>query len=60
MGAAQIRGHGHFYGDLWSYLNEGLPEGTVRFGVSVEEVVGLTRARRSCSWGTRGALARLT
>jgi hypothetical protein len=40
MGAVQIRGHGHFYGDLWSYLNEGLPEGTVRFGVSVEEVVG--------------------
>mmetsp|Transcript_14703 Transcript_14703/g.20831 ORF Transcript_14703/g.20831 Transcript_14703/m.20831 type:complete len:163 (-) Transcript_14703:14-502(-) len=35
-----IRSHGHFYGDLWSYLYEGLPEGTVRFGMHVERVVG--------------------
>lgn len=31
-----VRGHGHFYGDMWRYLYEGLPEGTVRFGTGVE------------------------
>ena len=34
-----IRRHGHFYGDLWQYLAEGIPEDTVRFGVDVKEIV---------------------
>jgi 2-polyprenyl-6-methoxyphenol hydroxylase-like FAD-dependent oxidoreductase len=33
-----IKGHGHFYGDLWQYFYEGLPEGTVHFGVDVQEI----------------------
>lgn len=38
-GHKRIRGHGHFYGDLWQYLFQGLPDGTVQFGVDVEGVV---------------------
>ena len=34
-----IRGHGHFYGDLWQFLYEALPDGTVRFGVDVRRVL---------------------
>lgn len=34
-----IKGHGHFYGDLWQYLYEGLLEGTVHFGVDVQEIL---------------------
>ncbi|CAK0894053.1 unnamed protein product [Prorocentrum cordatum] len=34
-----IKGHGHFYGDLWQYLYEGLPEGVVQFGVDVQEIL---------------------
>ena len=39
-----IRRHGHFYGDLWQYLVEGLPEDTVRFGIDVEEIIDSTSA----------------
>ena len=35
-----FRGHGHYYGDLWTYLHKGLPEGSVRFGVDIAEVRG--------------------
>jgi 2-polyprenyl-6-methoxyphenol hydroxylase-like FAD-dependent oxidoreductase len=34
----KIRNHGHFYGDLWQYLYEGLPEGTVQFGLDINEI----------------------
>jgi len=34
-----IRGHGHFYGDLWQHLYEGLPAGTVSFGIDISSVV---------------------
>jgi 2-polyprenyl-6-methoxyphenol hydroxylase-like FAD-dependent oxidoreductase len=34
-----IRGHGHFYGDLWAYLYGGLPADSVHFGVDIQEVV---------------------
>ncbi len=34
-----IRSHGHFYGDLWQYLMDGLPEDTVRFGIDVQEII---------------------
>jgi len=34
-----IKGHGHFYGDLWQYFYEGLPEGMVHFGVDVQEIL---------------------
>lgn len=34
-----IRSHGHFYGDLWQYLMDGLPEDMVRFGIGVEAVI---------------------
>ena len=40
-GRLQVRGHGHFYGDLWSFLYDGLPEGTVKFG---SEVLGVRHA----------------
>lgn len=30
-----IRGHGHFYGDLWQYLFDGLPSGMVTFECDV-------------------------
>jgi 2-polyprenyl-6-methoxyphenol hydroxylase-like FAD-dependent oxidoreductase len=35
----RIRNHGHFYGDLWQYLYEGLPKSSVKFGVDIEEIV---------------------
>ena len=31
-----IKGHGHFYGDLWQYLYDGLPEQTVQFGIDID------------------------
>ena len=34
-----IRDHGHFYGDLWTFLYAGLPEESVHFGVDVEELI---------------------
>lgn len=34
-----IRGHGHFYGDLWRHLYASLPEGTVTFGADVRQVL---------------------
>ncbi len=33
-----IRGHGHFYGDLWTYLYDGIPADSVHFGVDIQEV----------------------
>jgi len=38
-GYTDIRGHGHFYGDLWRYLYEGLPTEAVEFGVDIDEIV---------------------
>lgn len=34
-----VAGHAHFYGDLWRFLYEGLPENTVHFGVDVQDVL---------------------
>ena len=34
----RIRNHGHFYGDLWQYLYEGLPKSSVKFGVDIQEI----------------------
>jgi 2-polyprenyl-6-methoxyphenol hydroxylase-like FAD-dependent oxidoreductase len=34
----RIRHHGHFYGDLWQYLYEGLPNFSVKFGVDIQEI----------------------
>lgn len=31
-----IKGHGHFYGDLWDYLYQGLLSDSVHFGVDVQ------------------------
>jgi 2-polyprenyl-6-methoxyphenol hydroxylase-like FAD-dependent oxidoreductase len=33
-----IRGHGHFYGDLWEYLYQGLPNESVHFGIDVQTI----------------------
>lgn len=33
-----IHNHGHFYGDLWQYLYEGLPKSIVKFGVDIQEI----------------------
>lgn len=33
-----IRNHGHFYGDLWEYLYEGLPISSVKFGIDIQEI----------------------
>lgn len=35
----RIRNHGHFYGDLWKYLYEGLPKPSVKFGVDIQEIL---------------------
>jgi 2-polyprenyl-6-methoxyphenol hydroxylase-like FAD-dependent oxidoreductase len=34
----RIRNHGHFYGDLWQYLYEGLPKSSVKFGFDIQEI----------------------
>jgi 2-polyprenyl-6-methoxyphenol hydroxylase-like FAD-dependent oxidoreductase len=34
-----IHNHGHFYGDLWQYLYDGLPISTVKFGVDIQEII---------------------
>ena len=34
----ELARHSFFYGDLWRYLFEGVPEGTVRFGADVTGV----------------------
>ena len=34
-------GHGYFYGDLWAYLYDGLPDGTVVFGANVQDIRGV-------------------
>ena len=33
-----IKGHGHFYGDLWDYLYQGLRLESVRFGTDVQTI----------------------
>ncbi|MGB2129048.1 MAG: FAD-dependent monooxygenase [Flavicella sp.] len=35
----RIHNHGHFYGDLWQYLYEGLPNSSVKFGVDIQEIL---------------------
>ena len=40
QGYRAIRGHGHFYGDLWQYLYEGLPADKVHFSRDVVGVAG--------------------
>jgi len=35
----RIGNHGHFYGDLWQYLYEGLPKYSVKFGVDIQEIL---------------------
>lgn len=37
-----IRGHGHFYGDLWQRLAEGLPDDTIRFDIDISTVIDPT------------------
>lgn len=34
-----IKGHGHFYGDLWEYLYQGLPKESVHFGIEVQTII---------------------
>ena len=34
----RIGNHGHFYGDLWKYLYEGLPKYSIKFGVEIQEI----------------------
>jgi 2-polyprenyl-6-methoxyphenol hydroxylase-like FAD-dependent oxidoreductase len=34
----RIGNHGHFYGDLWRYLYEGLPKSSIKFGVDIQEI----------------------
>jgi 2-polyprenyl-6-methoxyphenol hydroxylase-like FAD-dependent oxidoreductase len=34
-----IGNHGHFYGDLWQYLYQGLPKYSVKFGVDIQEIL---------------------
>jgi 2-polyprenyl-6-methoxyphenol hydroxylase-like FAD-dependent oxidoreductase len=34
----RIGNHGHFYGDLWQYLYEGLPKYSVKFGNDIQEI----------------------
>jgi 2-polyprenyl-6-methoxyphenol hydroxylase-like FAD-dependent oxidoreductase len=34
----KMHNHGHFYGNLWQYLYEGLPKSTVKFGVEIQEI----------------------
>lgn len=36
-----IKGHGHFYGDLWDYLYQGLPPESVRFGTDVQAIANV-------------------
>lgn len=37
-----VRGHGHFYGDLWQRLAERLPKHTIRFSVDIQNVIDST------------------
>jgi 2-polyprenyl-6-methoxyphenol hydroxylase-like FAD-dependent oxidoreductase len=34
----RIGNHGHFYGDLWQYLYDGLPKSSIKFGVDIQEI----------------------
>jgi 2-polyprenyl-6-methoxyphenol hydroxylase-like FAD-dependent oxidoreductase len=36
-----IRGHGHFYGDLWQFLYDGLPPERVHFGYDLMEILNV-------------------
>jgi 2-polyprenyl-6-methoxyphenol hydroxylase-like FAD-dependent oxidoreductase len=42
-----IKGHGHFYGDLWEYLYRGLPIDSVHFGVNVQTLADAGSERPS-------------
>jgi 2-polyprenyl-6-methoxyphenol hydroxylase-like FAD-dependent oxidoreductase len=42
-----IKGHGHFYGDLWDYLYQGLPIDIVHFGVDVQTLDNAASERPS-------------
>ena len=42
--AAAARAHGNFYGNLWQFLFDGLPPGTVHFGVHVTQIVNSSSA----------------
>ena len=33
-----LRGGGHFYGDAWQFLCDGLPAGTVQYGVTITNI----------------------
>jgi 2-polyprenyl-6-methoxyphenol hydroxylase-like FAD-dependent oxidoreductase len=35
----RIRNHGHFYGDLWQYLYEGLTKSKIKFGIDIQEII---------------------
>jgi 2-polyprenyl-6-methoxyphenol hydroxylase-like FAD-dependent oxidoreductase len=34
----RIRNHGHFYGDLWEYLYDGLPKSSIKFDIDIQEI----------------------
>ena len=42
-----IKGYGHFYGDLWDYLYQGLPTNSVHFGVDVQTLADAGSERPS-------------
>ena len=42
-----IKGHGHFYGDLWEYLYQGLPTDSVHFGADVQTLADAGSERPS-------------
>ncbi|KAJ1492207.1 hypothetical protein T484DRAFT_1771703 [Baffinella frigidus] len=44
QGYKAIRGHGHFYGDLWQYLYEGLPAEKVHFSRDIVGIAGAETA----------------
>jgi len=37
-GHTGISGHGHFYGDLWKFLADGLPQGSISYGKDLIEI----------------------
>jgi 2-polyprenyl-6-methoxyphenol hydroxylase-like FAD-dependent oxidoreductase len=41
----RIGNHGYFYGDLWRYLYEGLPNSSVKFGVDIHEIHNAERPK---------------
>lgn len=45
VGHHYLKGHGHFYGDVWRYLYEGIPEESVHFGCDVVEVLNINSTK---------------